>query len=160
MSKTTITRSFSFDAAHRILNHESKCKHVHGHRYVFELTVNAPSLDALGRVIDFGVVKQLVGKWIDDNLDHNIILHKDDLLAVAYRRAYDPEGTDRKAWEMVLKVFDDKAPYVMGENPTAENMARHLFTVCQGLLPDHITVMHVRLYETPNCWADYKEGEQ
>lgn len=60
-----IMRKFEFDYAHRVLGHESKCKHLHGHRGVAEVIVSSPGLDSLGRIIDFGIVKQRVGKWID-----------------------------------------------------------------------------------------------
>ena len=72
------TRRIEFDAAHRILEHESKCKMLHGHRYALEITVKAEKLDKLGRVVDFGVIKEVVGQWIDNNWDHNTILSNKD----------------------------------------------------------------------------------
>ena len=63
----TCTRRIEFDAAHRILNHESKCKMLHGHRYVLEAEFTAKKLDKLGRIIDFGVIREVLGTWIDDN---------------------------------------------------------------------------------------------
>ena len=57
-----ITRRLEFDAGHRVLGHEGKCKNLHGHRYSAEITVTAPDLDGLGRVIDFGVIKEKVWK--------------------------------------------------------------------------------------------------
>lgn len=146
--RTTITRRFAFDYAHRILNHESKCRHLHGHRGVFELTVTSPQLDSLGRVIDFSVIKHIVGKWIDENLDHNTILHKDDRLAWLWQTAAEDVRND---------IFAGKAPYTMVDNPTAENLARHLFYNCRKLLPENITVVRARFYETENCFADYME---
>ena len=74
----TSTRRIEFDAAHRVMNHESKCKMLHGHRYVVEASFTANELDKLGRIIDFGAIKDVLGKWIDDNLDHNVILNKKD----------------------------------------------------------------------------------
>ena len=57
-TEPTCARRLEFDSGHRVLRHESKCRHVHGHRYVLELTCAAAQLDDLGRVIDFGVTRQ------------------------------------------------------------------------------------------------------
>ena len=76
-STVTCTRRLEWDAMHRIPRHESKCAAFHGHRYAAELTCLAP-LDDRGRVIDFGVVKERVGGWIDENWDHTAILQRDD----------------------------------------------------------------------------------
>ena len=136
-----VTRKFEWDSGHRVLGHEGKCKHLHGHRYVAEVTVEAPDLDDLSRVIDFSVLKTLIGKWIDEQWDHNILLHEaDPLLDIR------PESS---AW-------GGKKPYiVLDGNPTAETMVVILFNVAANLLPQPIKVVHCRLYETPNCWADY-----
>ena len=61
----TCTRKLEFDAAHRVMEHESKCRHLHGHRYVAEVTVATSELDGLGRVLDFGLLKTELGGWID-----------------------------------------------------------------------------------------------
>lgn len=144
----TVTRKMSFDAAHRILNHESKCKYLHGHTYTAEVTITLQSernLDELGRVVDFGEIKKRVGKWIDENWDHNIILNSKDPL-----------------WEIVLlhrkfqtPIFGGREPYIMDVNPTAENLAMELNNVCCRILPIELTVTNIRIWETPNCFADY-----
>ena len=70
----TCTRRFQFCAGHRVHRHESKCRNLHGHNYVLFVTVTAPELDSLGRVIDFSIIKGLVGDWIDSKWDHGFIL--------------------------------------------------------------------------------------
>ena len=140
---TTITRKLEWDSGHRVLGHGGKCRHLHGHRYVAEVTVEASNLDQLGMVVDFSTVKTLVGKWIDDNWDHNLLLHSDD-----------PQ------WEHLV-LTEERPPYCMGqENPTAENIARHLATVARELLGPSLTIKRVRIYETPNCWADWSLEER
>jgi 6-pyruvoyltetrahydropterin/6-carboxytetrahydropterin synthase len=140
------TRRVEFDAGHRVLRHESKCRHIHGHRYVCEITVDAPDLDALGRVIDFGCLKTTIGGWVDQRWDHNLLLHPDDPLA-----KFDSQAN-------IEYMFGGKAPFVMPNgNPTAENIAQVLYAVSAGLLRDvdeKLLVTAVRVYETPNCWAD------
>ena len=154
---TTITRKLEFDAGHRVLKHESKCRHLHGHRYVAEVMVTAPELDGLGRVIDFGVVKQLVGGWIDANWDHNLILHPaDPLLHVLTVIRQEGSLIFEDAGGQVDAVLGGKEPFVMDSNPTAENMSRVLFQAAVELLQPHdISVVQIRLYETPNCWAQF-----
>jgi len=144
-----ITRKIEFDAGHRVLRHESKCKHLHGHRYVAEITVGSFELDDLGRVMDFGVVKEKVGKWIDDHWDHNIILHPEDPLIILL---------ENSSKDICDEVIGGKDPYIMPPtmNPTAENMAHVLFDVCRKLIDSPLSVLQVRLYETPNCWADHR----
>ena len=144
MSCCTITRHFRFDAGHRIVGHESHCGYLHGHSYSVDLQVSAAELDSIGRVIDFGVVKQVVGGWIDANLDHNMMFNSRDPL-LTLMTSSDNNGSIRPFY-----LFKD-------ENPTAENIAKHLFHVSQRLLdPFKIKVVHIRVYETPNCWADYE----
>lgn len=143
-----ITRKLEWDSGHRVLNHGGKCKHLHGHRYVAEVSVSSgENLDALGMVVDFSVLKTRIGGWVDENWDHNLILHPDDpCLALSTNPA----------------IFGGKEPYVMPKvesghaNPTAENMAKVLFWVSVALLADQpLSVVAVRLYETPNCWSVY-----
>lgn len=152
---TTVTRRFEFDAAHRVLGHEGKCRHLHGHRYAALVTARAEALDNLGRVVDFGVLKSLLGTWIDAHLDHNILLHPDDPLACLWRQLSCGDRGD------LLPVFGGRKPYFMTArgNPTAENIAQLLYDVASDLLGEAGTglqVVRVRVYETPNCYADYQ----
>ena len=61
----TATRRLQFAAGHRVHGHEGKCRHLHGHNFVVFLTAAAENLDAVGRVIDFGVLKERIGGWIE-----------------------------------------------------------------------------------------------
>lgn len=133
------TRRIHFDAAHRVMEHESKCKQLHGHRYVIEASFAAQKLDSLGRVVDFGVVKDLLGNWVDTYWDHNTILHEADA-ALGARIA---EVTQQTVFYLPC-------------NPTAENMADYLLhTVCPALFKgSSLKCTRIRLYETPNCYAD------
>jgi len=120
------------------MEHESKCKMLHGHRYVVEASLGAVELDAIGRVIDFGVIREVLGKWIDDNLDHNTILFE----------------KDQNLGENIAKITGQKI-YYMKSNPTAENIAKHLLEdICPQLFANHnIKCVGIKVYETPNCSA-------
>jgi len=133
------TRRIEFDAAHRVMGHEGKCKNLHGHRYALEATFVSKELDNLGRVVDFGVIKDLLGGWIDTNWDHTTIL-------------FDKDNTLGKA---ISDVTGQKIFY-LPTNPTAENMAEYIMHhVCPKLFADHaIECIRIRLNETPNCYAE------
>lgn len=158
-----ITRRLEWDAGHRVLGHEGKCACLHGHRYAAEITCEAKQLDGVGRVIDFGAVKTIVGAWIDKHWDHNMVLHQDDPLlklldfvGLSHNRET-MLASDRHQWVTAEGIFPDKKPYIMpgGRNTTAEELAYELYTVCVAHLPAEINVTRVRIYETPNCWADF-----
>ena len=162
MTDPEITRKIEFDSGHRVLGHEGKCKHLHGHRYVAEITVRAKqTLDDLGRVVDFSVMKNLIGKWVDDNWDHNIILHPDDPLAKLYSIGDVTDQVKLLTVHSRRDIFNEKAPYIMPKekpNPTAENLVWALACVSNYLLEEAecgVYLTRIRLYETPNCWADY-----
>ena len=78
----TVTRKLEWDSGHRVLNHGGKCRHLHGHRYVAEITVEATQLNDLGMVVDFSLIKERVGKWIDENWDHNFLAHPEDPILI------------------------------------------------------------------------------
>lgn len=136
----TITRKLEFDAGHRVMNHESKCATLHGHRYTVWITATAPKLDSIGRVIDFSVLKSTIGTWLDLHWDHNtLVFHEDDKTIAA-----------------LLQMPRKKEPFICDFNPTAENMANYLLRViCPKMLQGTgITVTKVRVDETPNCFAE------
>ena len=135
----TCTRKLEFDYGHRLLNHESKCAHAHGHRGMVEITCGAESLDKAGRVIDFGEIKALVGGWIDDNLDHAFIVNRKDETMLDFL------------------VLESQRTYAMDCEPSAENLVQHIAEQATRLLgPRGIMVVRVRFYETPNGWADWE----
>ena len=133
------TRRIEFDAGHRVMGHENKCKYLHGHRYVLEITARASELDSLGRVVDFGVLKSIMKEWIDENLDHNVILDK----------------KDRALGDVIAKETGQNI-YYLKSNPTAENIALHIKSDIIPLLftKDSFDIVKLRLYETPNAYVE------
>ena len=128
-----VTREIRFCYGHRLLNHDGKCRHLHGHNGRAVITLEGAQLDPLGMVVDFGRIKEVVSAWIDETLDHTMLLHKDDPVLSFLRRQGEPV-------------------YVMDVNPTAENIARLIFdfTAAQGF-----PVVEVQLWETDQCFASY-----
>lgn len=138
-SGLTCTRRLQFCFGHRIMGHENKCAMLHGHNYVALITAQAP-LDSIGRVIDFSVLKERVGGWIDQCWDHGFVLFQEDDEAINTLRSF---ASRQKV-------------YVMPLNPTAENLARYLLeSICPRVLAGTgVRVVRVRLWETENCYAD------
>lgn len=142
----TAVRRLQFCSGHRVFRHESKCRHLHGHNYVIFLHAQADhELDELGRVIDFGVLKERFGSWIDANWDHGFIVYGQDAEALS-----------------LLKALPEQKIYELGTNPTAENMALHILNdIAPGLLGDTgVTITKVVLWETENCCAEVSLARQ
>lgn len=140
MKQIECVRILKFDAGHRVVNHESKCRTLHGHEYKAEVFCEAPYLDELGRVIDFGEIKSVLGTWIDTCLDHNMILWNQD-----------PNV------EFILKCDGLKKPYLVEFNPTAENLAAHILDVGNLLFKERnslIRISKIKLWETSNAYVE------
>ena len=128
-----VTREMLFCYGHRLLNYEGKCRHLHGHNGRVVVTLEGSQLDERGMLLDFSDIKRILQSWIDENLDHNMILRHDDPVLPALQ-------------ERGERVF------LMDVNPTAENIAKLIFdfTAAQGF-----PIVECRLWETPNCFATY-----
>jgi 6-pyruvoyltetrahydropterin/6-carboxytetrahydropterin synthase len=131
-----VTREIRFCYGHRLLNYDGKCRNLHGHNGRAIITLETPSLDALGMVMDFSQIKRVVSTWIDQNLDHRMLLHQDDPILPELRRQGEP-------------VF------LLDVNPTAENIAKLIFdfVVSQGF-----PVTQVALWETDDSFAVYRKS--
>lgn len=158
MPKESITRRFEFDYGHRVLNHNGKCKYLHGHRGVALVSLAAHQFNELSMIHDFGDIKKKIGEWIDNNWDHNLLLHKDDPLLELRKDIHDTCTEDENFCKLISLVLN-RAPYIMQNgNPTAEMMARELFFHAYEIMrKDGIEVTRVVLYETPNSFATYEE---
>jgi 6-pyruvoyltetrahydropterin/6-carboxytetrahydropterin synthase len=130
-----VTRQIDFCYGHRLLNYEGKCRWLHGHNGRAVIAIEAAGLDHRGMVLDFSDIKRVVSAWIDDNLDHRMILHRDDPAIPALRELGEPL-------------------FLMDANPTAENIAKLIFDFTR----EHgFPIVEARLWETPNCFATYGE---
>lgn len=128
-----VTREIDFCYGHRLLEYQGKCSHLHGHNGRVLITVEAASLDLQGMVLDFGEIKRVVNTWIDENLDHKMILRRDDPAVEALEKLGEPM-------------------FLIDVNPTAENLARMIYDYAAG---QGFPVVEVRLWETPHCHAVY-----
>ena len=135
----TAERYHDISMGHRVVGHESKCRRLHGHNYRIHFTCAAPQTDALGRVIDFGVLKERLCLWLEEHWDHKMMLWQEDPLLPALQ-AIAPQ-------DLVIVPF----------NPTAEAMARYLTEVIAPtqLQGTGATLVSCRVEETAKCAATY-----
>jgi 6-pyruvoyltetrahydropterin/6-carboxytetrahydropterin synthase len=129
-----VTREIDFCYGHRLLDYNGKCKHLHGHNGRAVIAIESSTLDERGMVLDFSDIKRVVSKWIDENLDHRMILRRDDPAVAVLQQLGEPL-------------------FLIDENPTAENIAKLIFefTREQGF-----PIVETHLWETPRCFATYK----
>src|SRR6187397_3041331 len=85
-----VSREIHFCYGHRLLQYDGKCRHLHGHNGRAVITLEAPDLDALGMVMDFTKIKRVLGGWIDEHLDHKMLLHRDDPVLAYLRQQGEP----------------------------------------------------------------------
>ena len=129
----SVTKRIEFCYGHRLMDYDGMCKHPHGHNAVAEIEIQTDALDRRNMVADFGDIKRLVKGWIDREIDHRMILRRDDPLVKALETLGEPM-------------------YLLDSNPTVERIARLVFEISreQGLPVTTVTV-----WETPSSWATY-----
>jgi len=159
MSAFEITREIGIDAAHRVTYHHSKCRSLHGHRYTIQATCTGEletTGSSEGMVLDFGFLKEAMLDEIDKPCDHGTILWFDDPLVTHF--------SPYSATRIMNGATEASCPfgkiYLVTFVPTAENLAKHWFKRLAPIVlqrsKDRATLKRLRVYETPNCWADYE----
>lgn len=143
-----ITRRLEFDAGHRIPNHNSQCKHLHGHRYAIEITLAGNVIEtegdsAQGMVMDFSDVKRIANEKLVQIWDHAFLVYRGDQVVSNFLASLPEHKT------VLLEIV-----------PTAENLAKLAFDILapayQHTYGNQLRLVQIRLYETPNNWADYR----
>ncbi len=141
-----ITRRLEFDAGHRIPDHRSQCRHLHGHRYALEITIAGEVIDLAGvpdngMVVDFSDLKMLAWRHVVEPWDHAFLAWRRDTAVVEFLAGLPGHKT------VLLDLV-----------PTAENLAALAFSILEPVYRqaygERVQIQRVRLYETPNCWAD------
>ena len=145
-SAISITRRLEFDSGHRIPNHDGQCRHLHGHRYAIEITLTGEVADHPGKaddgmVLDFGDIKRLANQHVVEPWDHAFLVAKEDEALITF-----------------LKTLPNHKTVVMEHVPTVENLANAAFAILRPVFAEafggRLVLSAIRLYETPNCWAD------
>jgi 6-pyruvoyltetrahydropterin/6-carboxytetrahydropterin synthase len=147
----TITRKLEFDAGHRIPDHKSQCRNLHGHRYTLEITligavINVEGSSDNGMIMDFSDVKTLAKQHLVDVWDHAFLVYrKDDALC-----------------EFLGSIPGHKT-VIIDQIPTVENLAQTAFQILKAAYQDRygtgLRLHKLVLHETPNCWAEITADE-
>ena len=130
-----VTQEIEFCYGHRLLNYDGKCRHLHGHNGKAVIVMEREKLDDRGMVVDFTDIKKSLRTWIDDELDHRMILNEQDP-ALEYLRS-------------INEPF-----FTIADNPTAENIAKLIY---KQAVKEGFPIVEVGLWETPKAFATYKE---
>jgi len=142
----TITRKLEFDAGHRIPDHKSQCRNLHGHRYTLEITLVGEVIEEEGSsdngmIMDFSDVKALAKAHLVDIWDHAFLVYAKD-----------------SAVRSFLATIPDHKTVVIDKIPTVENLASTAFDTLRMVYQDRygtgLRLQKLVLHETPNCWAE------
>jgi 6-pyruvoyltetrahydropterin/6-carboxytetrahydropterin synthase len=146
-----ITRRLEFDAGHRIPNHDSRCRHIHGHRYAIEITLSGEVIATegaaqQGMVMDFSKVKAIARRHVVNKWDHAFLACRGDTAVLSF-----------------LDSLPEHRTVIFEAPPTAEHLAIVAFRILDAEYHseygNNLRLEQVRVYETPNCWADAIRGE-
>lgn len=145
----TITRKLEFDAGHRIPDHKSQCRNLHGHRYTLEITligevIREEGSSDQGMIMDFSDVKALAKQHLVDVWDHAFLVY----------------AKDEKVREFLQSLPEHKT-VIIDSIPTVENLAQTAFNILKPAYQDRygtgLRLHKLVLHETPNCWAEITE---
>ncbi len=148
--KQTITRKTNLSCGHRVMNEKMLCHNLHGHEYITHLSFSFASMEEIGYAIDFKEIKRVFIQYLQDYMDHGMLLNpKDDLVIDTVQSL----GT--KLWLMSL---NGEGEYC---NPSVENVAKEVFLSMKvlsetlyGESGTGLDIFKVKIYETPNCWTE------
>ena len=145
----TITRKLEFDAGHRIPDHKSQCRNLHGHRYTLEITLVGAVIEEEGSsdngmIMDFSDVKALAKEHLVDVWDHAFLAYEKDTVVLEF-----------------LDSIPGHKTVIIDRIPTVENLAQTAFTILKAAYQDRygtgLRLHKLVLHETPNCWAEITE---
>lgn len=138
-----VERYHDISCGHRVYGHESKCNYLHGHNYRIRFVCSNETLDSLGRVIDFSVIKQKLCYWVENHYDHKFLVWEKD------------------PYLETLIGLSPESIVVTPYNPTAENIAQYLVEHVAPieLKGTGVSLVECTVEETRKCFATYtKEG--
>lgn len=137
----SLTKIFRFETAHAIYGYDGPCAHIHGHSYELHVSVRAHQptegyLKGQGILIDFKELKILVHENVIRLLDHKLILSKEYLANTANQ-------------------FSSEGLFVFEAEPTAENILLFIRNQLLPIVPSHIRLSSLRLWETRDSYAEW-----
>ncbi len=143
MPKIRVTKEFQFEMAHALWNYNGKCKNIHGHSYILQVTViGEPISDEnstkYGMVIDFGDLKKFVNDAIVNKMDHSLVIS---------------EKSKHDGLLQTEQMFERR--HITPYQPTCENMVYEFASILKNILPSNVKLHSIRLWETANSYAEW-----
>jgi 6-pyruvoyltetrahydropterin/6-carboxytetrahydropterin synthase len=138
-----VTKEFSFEMAHALLNYDGPCRNVHGHSYRLFVTISGVPVDEpenpkVGMVIDFTDLKGIVKREIVNIFDHAVVVSN---------------RFDKEKMEMFTKMFGNTV--LVDYQPTCENLVSDFAARIIRHLPRGIKLHSLKLYETATSFAEW-----
>ena len=135
---TTCTIKIEFDAAKRLMDFTGPCNHLHGYHHIIEAQFAAKGRTG-NIVMDFAEIEKILGNWIVQNWDHNVILNAKD-----------------KALGSSISTITNQNVFYLKQDPSAEALAEYVLkTVCPSLFKKHkVKCISIRLYDAPSRWVE------
>lgn len=154
MPKIQAVRYHDISCGHRVVGHEGKCRHLHGHNYRIHFYCEADTLDDVGRVIDFSVIKEKLCMWVENNWDHKFLVWENDPMMIAVHDLFNSVDHSDSLEQECLH-FNQSLVWV-DFNPTAENIANYLLETVgpEQLRGTGVTLVKVTVEETAKCSVD------
>ena len=131
-----VCKEIHFCYGHRLMDYDGPCMHPHGHNGKVEIHLQGDELDKRHILYEFGDLKELIRGWIDDNLDHKMLLRRDDPIVKPLQQLGEPV-------------------YLFDTNPTAEAIAKLIFVYCKE---KRLPVEEVKVWETESSFAAFRES--
>ena len=142
-----ITKLIETETGHRLTSYAGKCAHIHGHRLVWEVTVEAPKLDEVGFVMDYSDLKDILKDTVDE-LDHAFIMHDQDPIHIRL-------GNNGGNTASFLKATNGDAPrlFIVPFNPTSENIVPWMGAAIKERLPSKVRLVSIKMWETSGSYT-------
>lgn len=138
-----VTKEFSFEMAHALLNYDGPCRNIHGHSYRLYVTISGvpstiPEDPKRGMVIDFNDLKNIVKNVIIDKFDHSITVSGE---------------YDKDKIAAFREMFGNTV--VVDYQPTCENLVTDFAERIKSHLPAGLNLYSLKLYETATSYAEW-----
>jgi 6-pyruvoyltetrahydropterin/6-carboxytetrahydropterin synthase len=146
-----VVKQIEWDMGHRVMNHSSKCRNIHGHRYKAEIALEGDLVDcdgnsSEGMVIDFSDIKKIAMENIHDVLDHGFMIWDKDKVLMKF-----------------FKENDEFKKIVVPFTSTAENIAKWIYDQLDNQFTDvfktGLKLKWVKLWETPTGYVIYQKND-
>lgn len=166
MGEHLASRYHDFSYGHRVVGHENKCRHLHGHNgrvhFHCQASPGSENLDNIGRVIDFTAIKEKLCMWVEDNWDHKFLAWENDSLINGIFELLDKDENEGPPYVVLAEedqMFRESIIWTPF-NPTAENMAQYLVNVIgpKQLQDTGVILVKCTIEETAKCSATYSIG--